>query len=129
MVAAIETINHNQTQLLLFNKCISAIILYFQRVNNPSFMINTNSIIDNVITRGLSACLDINITENKRIELSLPAKDGGMGLNLAKEVGPVAFLASFMETKLIRSSISPIDNSLEQQTITTVLDIINTITK
>ena len=60
---------------------------------------------DEILRDGLSAILNISLTDDQWIQASLPVRSGGMGIRSATMLAPSAFLASAAGTSDLQDSI------------------------
>ena len=60
---------------------------------------------DNILREGLSAILNIHLSEDQWIQASLPVRNGGLGIRSATMLAPSAFLASAAGTSDLQDKI------------------------
>jgi len=67
---------------------------------------------DNKLQTGLSKVLNVDLNDDQWLQASLPARDGGLGIQGAQMLAPSAFLASAASTLTLQQSILPDSISL-----------------
>ena len=62
---------------------------------------------DFTLRNGLSAILNVDMSDNQWLQASLPVRDGGLGIRSAVMLAPSAFLASAAGTTELKALILP----------------------
>ena len=62
---------------------------------------------DNILRKGLTEILNVDLNDDQWLQASLPVGDGGLGIRSTQMLAPSAFLASAASTLLLQQSILP----------------------
>ena len=65
------------------------------------------SVFDDVLHRGLSKILNVDLSDSQWTQASLPGQMGGLGVRIACMLAPSAFLASAAATLSLQNAILP----------------------
>jgi hypothetical protein len=95
--------------LFLLRNCFAIPKLLHTLRTSPSFLrSDLLREIDDVILRSVSSILNVNLTESKKTQISLPTKLGGFGIFSAASIAPSAFLSSIHAANTTCRAISSV---------------------
>lgn len=102
----LSIIHSHDALVLLKNSLSMPKLLYFLRTSDCS----DNPLLttfDNTLKQGLSAILNVDLSETQWRQASLPVRHGGLGIRSVRMLAPSAFLASAASTHDLQQSILP----------------------
>jgi len=92
-VPRLKKLSSHEALFLLRNSLAMPKLQYLLRTA-PCFLSTVTSEFDDVVARTLSTCLNVQISQDSRLQLSLPVRWGGLGIRSASFVASSAFLSS-----------------------------------
>ena len=95
LINKLPLLNDPQISFALLSKCFGFCrVSYFLRCSPPSFTSSLSSSFDSLMVKTFESIIGKDLSEHAKLQLSLPIKDGGMGIRSCSKHAPAAFIAS-----------------------------------